>query len=244
MKVIIPAAGDGTRMGKLGKTPKGLMKIGNESVLERTIRICRSMGVKDFVFVLGYKSPLIERHLQKVGIGSNISIVHNRHWEWTSSLYSVWLTRYHMLNTDSLIINSDVVFNEKALSIIMANNSNYVVSTRGPVSNVEECDVKIYHNPQNNRIKYIGKGVFEKDVDKLDIYEDTLVIKIRRNFVPAFIEYARHVLLEKDLALSRFDTENYMAERGELLTIVNTGINCIEFDTPEEYKKIVKRFSK
>ena len=59
MNVIILAAGQGSRMGKVTSTiPKPLLPIGNTNVISRLISQLISRGVKRITIVVGFKAEI------------------------------------------------------------------------------------------------------------------------------------------------------------------------------------------
>ena len=71
MKAIILAAGKGTRLYPITlNKPKGLLEIGNETILGRLIRQFNELGIADILLVVGYqKEKLIDHfvHLRHKG---------------------------------------------------------------------------------------------------------------------------------------------------------------------------------
>lgn len=60
MKAVILAAGVGSRLGSMNNDlPKPLLKVRGEPVLERNIKILKSLGVKDIYINTHYKSKMI-----------------------------------------------------------------------------------------------------------------------------------------------------------------------------------------
>ena len=56
MKVIILAAGRGTRLGYHTKEiPKGLVDVNGKSIIERQIELFKKNGITEIVIVRGYK---------------------------------------------------------------------------------------------------------------------------------------------------------------------------------------------
>ena len=54
MKVLILADGNGQRWNNYKGVPKQLLKINNETLLERTIRLCKANGIKkDDLIIIG-----------------------------------------------------------------------------------------------------------------------------------------------------------------------------------------------
>ena len=70
---LILAAGASTRLGQ----PKQLVRLGEETLLERTIRIANEAGCEPIVVVLGANKEEIEA---VVSLGS-IHVVHNEGWQ-------------------------------------------------------------------------------------------------------------------------------------------------------------------
>ncbi len=63
MDALILAAGDGTRLSPLTKDkPKVMIEIYGVPVLERSLHIIKSVGVKRAVIVIGYKGEVIKKH--------------------------------------------------------------------------------------------------------------------------------------------------------------------------------------
>lgn len=66
MLCFIPAAGFGKRMGALTENnPKPLLKIGNETFLERTINMAKGWGIKNFVINTHYQAEKIHYEINK-----------------------------------------------------------------------------------------------------------------------------------------------------------------------------------
>ena len=57
MKAIIVAAGTGSRIGELGKdTPKSLLNVNGQSILERQISVFKKLGISDITVIT--KNPI------------------------------------------------------------------------------------------------------------------------------------------------------------------------------------------
>ena len=66
MQAIILAAGVSKRLRPLtDTTPKCLLKIGNENLLERTVENVLANNINDFIFVTGYRENMIKKFLDE-----------------------------------------------------------------------------------------------------------------------------------------------------------------------------------
>jgi molybdenum cofactor cytidylyltransferase len=70
---IVLAAGMSRRMG----TPKQLLRIGEETILGRTLRNVRASAVSEIVLVLGHAAADVEKEISTAGV----KIVHNREYQ-------------------------------------------------------------------------------------------------------------------------------------------------------------------
>ncbi len=108
MKAIILAAGRGRRLPKnLSKKPKVLLKIGNQTILEKQIKNFKAVGIKDIALVTGYNSKSLSKFKNKK--------FHNEKWSKTNMVYSLlkahsWLKKYNCL-----ISYGDIFYEKKAL---------------------------------------------------------------------------------------------------------------------------------
>lgn len=66
---LIPAGGIGSRLGLLTKEiPKPLIKIGDRTLIENTIKSLAAVGVSKFVVVVNYKKEVIIDYLKKLSV--------------------------------------------------------------------------------------------------------------------------------------------------------------------------------
>ena len=74
MKAMILAAGYGKRMMPLTENlPKPLLKIGNESLIERNINALLAAGFNDIVINVSYLGGMIKKHVLEIFPNANIS---------------------------------------------------------------------------------------------------------------------------------------------------------------------------
>lgn len=156
MRAIILAAGRGSRLHFYTKRiPKCLLKIGSFSILERQILALQKYNIRDIVVVGGYKIEKIKRVLEK----TNIKIIHNLIYDKTNSIFSLWLAKKY-LNTNVLILNSDVVFDPTILKELLAVKRNICL-----ISEKKKCDKEAYKISigKNKLVLNMGKNLLKKN---------------------------------------------------------------------------------
>ncbi|MAH89184.1 MAG: hypothetical protein CMJ06_03975 [Pelagibacterales bacterium] len=102
MKIIILAAGKGTRLGKLNNNkPKCLLKIDGSSLIERNIYFFKKANLEPII-VTGFKK-------EKLNF-LNVPTVYNHEFETSNMLWSLYAAKEHM-HEDFLVCYSDILVN-------------------------------------------------------------------------------------------------------------------------------------
>jgi choline kinase len=116
MKVIILAAGMGSRMGDLTKDePKCFLKVNGITLIERLINQLKSLGLKDISIVTGYKAKKFKFN--------DINFFNNKEFKTSNMVYSLMKAK-KKLNDETLIIYSDIIISNKILKKMISRRYN------------------------------------------------------------------------------------------------------------------------
>lgn len=132
MKLIILAAGKGTRLGDLTyNTPKTLMDLGKgKTLLETQLEnVWQSKVIDEVVIVVGYHGEQIETKMklyQKQG--KKIKIIFNPFYEFSNNLLSLWLAKSEM-GGPFIVTNGDNIFTPSVFSNLVKNNKEGIFLT-------------------------------------------------------------------------------------------------------------------
>src|SRR5215213_10227935 len=228
MKAIILAAGKGTRLNGVDLKPKCLFEVGGETLLTRQITALRELQVKDIVIVAGFEAERIRRLYEHTA-----SFVINSRFEETSSLYSLWLAREHLLE-GFVVLNCDVLFHPELLARLLS-------------SSFEDALLVDLVDKNNN---HLGDEEMKVKIS------DGLVIDIRKDLDPAeadgenvgIVKFsangARRLIEEMDALISRGQLRDWaprafreFATRFPLHAISTADYPWIEIDFPEDYRR-------
>ncbi len=108
MKLIILAAGKGSRIFKDINKNKCLLKINNQTIIEKIINDALSYDIKNIEVVLGYRSEFIIKVIKKY---KEVSFVINKKYNSTDMVYSSMLA-LKKTDTDAIICYSDIIFHK------------------------------------------------------------------------------------------------------------------------------------
>jgi len=115
MKAIILAAGKGTRLNGHDLKPKCLFEVGGQTLLARQVEALHEAGIHEIVIVLGFEAERIRSLYEHTA-----SFVINSRFEETSSMYSLWLAREHLLD-GFVVLNCDVLFHPQLMTRLLSS---------------------------------------------------------------------------------------------------------------------------
>lgn len=126
MQAVILAAGMGRRLGKYTKeVPKGLVEVGGKALLEHALdelagRIDRA------VLVIGYHGEKVKEKIGDNYGGIPIEYIVNEDYETTNNIYSLWLASEKMTEDDTILLESDVIFEKGIIDKLMEEEGEAV----------------------------------------------------------------------------------------------------------------------
>ena len=128
MKALILAAGTGNRMHPLTlDTHKAMLQIGSRSVVQRILESLVANDVTDITVVTGYRAAEIRAHIAEHFPSLEVGYVHNAQYAETNNIHSVALALDTMrIDSDLLLIESDVIYEPSVIKRIMAASGDTV----------------------------------------------------------------------------------------------------------------------
>ncbi len=114
---VIMAAGLGTRFGAQTELmPKGFIPFKGIPMVERSVRTLIDCGIKRIIIGTGYHKEYYEA---LAGRYSGIQCVFSPRFAETNSMYTLWNCREAIGDNDFLLLESDLVFEKKAVSELL-----------------------------------------------------------------------------------------------------------------------------
>ncbi|MCK4964439.1 MAG: NTP transferase domain-containing protein [Dehalococcoidia bacterium] len=166
MKAVILAAGEGNRMHPLTYTrPKVMLPLANKPILEHLLLEAREAGIREFVFVVGYRSDTVRSFFGN-GDRWQVSIEYVTQMKQLGTTHALSMVE-RLIDGKFLLINGDVIVGGEYIRKIAAKNdiSLSLVEVTNPrdlgVVEVEEGQVvRIYEKVANPPSNLANAGLY------------------------------------------------------------------------------------
>lgn len=153
MRVIIPAAGRGSRLAPFtDRSPKGLVPVSGEPLLWHTLRELRTAGADLAVVVRGHRADLLTSSLLSCPDRPALEFVTNTSYADTNSIVSLWLTR-GWWDEDFCIVDGDVLASHHMIERVFAAGGN--VLAIDATKSYDDIDMKAEF--RDGRLMRLGK---------------------------------------------------------------------------------------
>ena len=157
MKLIVIAAGEGSRMGKLTQnTPKPLILVNGKSIIERQIEFFKQNDVMDIIIITG-------PHNEKFNL-KNVVYVNDSKYEYHDTLASLLVARDY-INDEIIITYADQIFDSEIIESVK-NSSG-------------DIGIAVDLNWEKN---YVGRDLHPKsEAENVLLDKDGNIQKLRKN---------------------------------------------------------------
>lgn len=184
MQALILAAGLGSRLkSKTKLMVKSMIEVNEESLIERTLKQLDRLSLKQIIIVDGYLKDVFEEYVTKLNIKTPIVFISNDDYDVTNNIYSLYLAKEEFLKDDTLLIESDLIFNDTLLKKVLESDYDTIAA----VSKFEPWmdGTVIEKDSENNILSFIGKDEF--DFKKVtDYYKTVNMYKFSKRFINDF----------------------------------------------------------
>lgn len=235
IKAIILAAGRGKRLKDLTlQKPKCLLEIKGETLLEKIIKNCISFKLNDFLIITGHGKEFIEKELKGIENSDfNYQTLYNPFHKEKQNCYSLFLAVSKIKNSDIVIINSDLVFDQNILKHFLKTNGNCLVVDKEKKLGEEEMKIRI----ENDRLVDISKNIDPKKC----FGEYIGISRINSGHINLLRKSLERIIL-KDPSKYYEDAFKSMFSSTDFLISETNGLKWVEIDTPSDLEYAKKIF--
>ena len=172
MKLVIIAAGQGSRLRAKTDKPKTLTKIHGATIIDTLLNNCKKNRISEILIVTGYNSNSIKEYLHSRCHDLNIRYIHNDEWRLENGISVLKARPYIEHNEEFLISMSDHLYFSDSLEIVMNSQLNNKLVNVGLDLNTEsifdiEDGMKVQVNTENFMISKMSKNL--RNYNAIDI---------------------------------------------------------------------------
>lgn len=180
MQGIILAAGMGKRLKELTQNnTKCMVKVNGVTLIERMLRQLDSLKLGRIVIVVGYEGRKLMDYVASLNIVTPICFVENAIYDKTNNIYSLALAKEYLLEDDTLLLESDLIFEDNVLKVLMEDPRETLALVDKYESWMDGTCVKIGEDDSIEAFVPGKKFVFE-DIPKY--YKTVNIYKFSRHF--------------------------------------------------------------
>lgn len=181
MQSIILAAGLGSRLGELTKEcTKCMVKINGITLIERMLRQLDRYSMDRIIIVTGYKGDILKDYVQNLRINTPVVFVDNSDYRHTNNIYSLWLTREFLEEMDSLVLESDMIFEDRVIEKMLAVDNGCGTFVARPRPWMDGSIVKL---DKDNNIVYFVDDEEVKRIDPSYYHKIVSIYKFKKRYV-------------------------------------------------------------
>jgi histidinol-phosphate/aromatic aminotransferase/cobyric acid decarboxylase-like protein/CTP:phosphocholine cytidylyltransferase-like protein len=196
MQAIILAAGMGKRLGEYTKdNTKCMVPVNGTPLIDRTLGQLSKLGLNRVVIVVGYEGKKLMDYLGTERDGLKIEYVNNPIYDKTNNIYSLALAKEQLQEDDTLLIESDLIFDDGMFNLLLANPFPNLALVAKYETWMDGTMVKI--DRENNIVNFVTKAAFNYD-EVGSYYKTVNIYKFSKEFsrtkyVPFLDAYSKAV---------------------------------------------------
>lgn len=194
MQAIILAAGMGKRLKELtSNATKCMVEVNGETMIHKTLGHLDKLGLNRIIFVIGYEGQKLMDYVNSIGINTPIEYIDNSIYYKTNNIYSLFLAKDRLLEDDTLLLESDLVYEEAVLRKLIDNPYPSLTLVDKFESWMDGTCVTL--DEEDNITSFLGKNEF--DFTQTDKYYKTVNLYkfskdfSRKHYVPFLEAYCK-----------------------------------------------------
>ena len=228
---VILAAGMAKRLRPLtDERPKCLLKVGERTLLQRTVDGMIAAGIRELVVVTGYRANMIRDFLTETYPELTIYFIDNVGYQHNNNIFSLWLTRPYTDGRDFLLMDSDILCDPAIIPTVINVGDSALALNRHELG---EEEMKVVADAEG-RITEISKTCRPEDAAG----ESVGIERMTADYSTALFRELEQ-MIEREGLIDIFYERAFerLIPQGHTFRIVDTtDLFSIELDTPEDFE--------
>ncbi|MCM1291756.1 MAG: aminotransferase class I/II-fold pyridoxal phosphate-dependent enzyme [Prevotella sp.] len=214
MQAIILAAGMGRRLGSLteGNT-KCMLEVDGKRLIDRALKALSHCGLDRIVIVAGYARRNLIEYVSESYPDLPIVFVENEVYDRTNNIYSLWLAKDYLSVDDTILLESDLIFEDELLNLIIEDPHPNVALVAKYQPWMDGTMVKL--DRDNTILNFIPKVEFDY-AHTSNYYKTVNIYKLSRDYsVKLYIPFL-------EAYIKSMGNNEYYEQVLRVLTMINT----------------------
>jgi choline kinase len=232
---VILAAGMAKRLRPLtDERPKCLLKIGQRTLLQRTVDAVVGAGIDELVVVTGYRNNMIVDFLKANYPALNVHFIDNPDYAHNNNIFSLWLTRPYTEGKDFLLLDSDILFDPAIILTIVRQEGSVLALNRHELG---EEEIKVIVDSEG----------YVKEISKICSIQEALgesvgIEKMTAEYSKALFHELQHMIVDEGFIDVFYEKafERLIPEGHTFKIVDTTNFFSIELDTVEDFENAKK----
>lgn len=180
MQAIILAAGMGRRLKELTQNnTKCMVKVNGVTLIERMLHQIEKQHLSRIVIVVGYEGKKLIDYVESLNIDTPVVYINNPIYDKTNNIYSLALARDWLCKDDTLLFESDLIFEDSVLESIIADPRDTLALVDKYESWMDGTCVKL---AEDDSIEAFIPGKKFKYEEIKDYYKTVNIYKFSKSF--------------------------------------------------------------
>lgn len=180
MQALILAAGMGSRLKDLtADNTKCMVKVNGVTMIERMLNQLENKAFSKIIIVTGYEGQKLIDFIETLDISTPIEFINNPIYDQTNNIYSLWLAKDKLLEEDTVLLESDLIFEDSVLDALLDDSRSTLALVDKYESWMDGTVVKL--DEDDNISAFVpGKKFVYRDIDSY--YKTVNIYKFSKEF--------------------------------------------------------------
>lgn len=227
----------GRRLGEFtANNTKCMLAVNGVRLIDRMLHQLENLSLSRIVIVTGYEGQNLKNYILKNYPSKTIVFVDNPVYDKTNNIYSLWLARGFMAEEETLLLESDLIFEDNVLKTAVESGYQNCALVSKYETWMDGTMVRI--NDDNDIVNFIPKKDF-KYSDTDSYYKTVNIYKFSRQFI------VNHYLPFLEAYIKVLGENEYYEQVLRVITLIDncgikalpiTGMNWYEIDDVQDLR--------
>lgn len=197
---------------------------GNETILSRQLKLLADAGIEEVIMTTGLFDAVLVNYCKSLELPIKFTFVKNEKYAETNYIYSIYMAREYLKNSDIIMLHGDLVFESVVLDKIAASEKSCMA-----VSSFLELPEKDFKAViENGKIKAVGIEFFNNAMAAQPLY------KLKEADFALWLNSIVRFCESGNVSCYAENAFNEISDKCSIYPLDVERALCCEIDTPED----------